>query len=69
MESHTYTLQYAGQDFTLTEADHKKLSKIYSSGLSISSVLYRFIPVGEDGEVAIAVGAGAQLVLRKGIPA
>ncbi|PQZ88180.1 hypothetical protein CQ018_17200 [Arthrobacter sp. MYb227] len=65
MAIQTHTLHYDGNIFGLTEADHKKLTKIYKSGLAISGVLFYFIPVGEDSEVAISVGSGAPLLIRK----
>lgn len=65
MQIQTHTLFYSGQSFGLNEADHKKLTKIYKSGLTISGVLFCFTPAGEDSEIAISVGSGAPLVIRK----
>lgn len=57
----TYTLRDDGQDFGLTEADHKRLSKAYKQGYAISSILFAFAPIGFE----IGVGSGAQFVITK----
>jgi hypothetical protein len=64
MASGTYSLRYAGETFVLAAADHARLKRIFDTGLAVSSVLFSFTPVGGDGEVVIAVGSGAELVLK-----
>lgn len=62
------SLAYDGQVFPLVDADVKRLKKIFSSGLSISSVLFTFRPVGAHADVTIAVGGGAPLTLHQPVP-
>lgn len=65
MTDSTYSLTYDGERFELSHDDYKRLDKIYRSGLSVSGVLFRFTPVGGDGEVAISVGSGARFILTE----
>ncbi|WP_188677731.1 hypothetical protein [Subtercola lobariae] len=65
MAETTYALEYEGRTFVLSEADYTRLHKVYDRGLSISSSLFAFVPVGSDVEVEIAIGSGAQFVLSK----
>jgi hypothetical protein len=64
MADTTYSLQYDGQTFVLLQADYDRLKKVYSTGMAVSSVLFSFIAVGEEDEVTIAIGSGAQFVVR-----
>ncbi|GAA4379997.1 hypothetical protein [Paeniglutamicibacter cryotolerans] len=65
MHPDTYLLQYDGHEFTLSEEDHVRLRKLYDRGQSISGILFRFTPVGNEGDVTISIGGGARFVLRK----
>ena len=65
MATMTYTLRYDGQEFGLTEADHKRLSKAYKQGYAISGILFAFTPIGSTDEVEIGIGSGAQFVITK----
>jgi len=69
MTDEPYDLRYDGEHFLLSTEDHRRLSKIYASGLSISSVLFTFTPVGSAREVTLAVGGGARLILTRDTPA
>ncbi|MCU1477305.1 MAG: hypothetical protein JWQ64_1998 [Subtercola sp.] len=65
MAATTYALDYDGRTFMLSEADYARLHKIYDTGLAVSSILFRFVPVGSEVDVEIAVGSGAQFVVTK----
>ncbi len=65
MAAITYVLGYDGRTFLLSESDYARLHKVYDSGLAVSSILFRFVPVGGDVEVEIAIGSGAQFVLTR----
>ncbi|GAA1361929.1 hypothetical protein GCM10009596_20800 [Arthrobacter rhombi] len=69
MTGEPYDLRYDGEHFLLSTEDHRRLAKIYASGLSISSVLFTFTPVGSAREVTLAVGGGARLILTRDTPA
>jgi hypothetical protein len=69
MPNPTYTLRYDGQDFVLSDLDHGRLRRVYDTGLAVSSVLFRFTPLGGDDEVEIAIGSGAQFVVKKNVEA
>jgi len=65
MPATTYALDYDGRTFMLSEADYARLHRVYDTGLAVSSTLFRFVPVGSEVEVEIAIGSGAQFVLTK----
>lgn len=64
MPKTTYTLIYAGTHFILTQVDYDKLVSLYDHGKG-APVLWRFIPVGSNEEIAIAIGGGIPLFVRK----
>lgn len=63
MAETTYTLRYDGQEFLLNQADHNRLRKVYRTGLSVSGVLFDFVPVGAAVSVAISIGSGARFTI------
>ena len=65
MEPPEYRLRYDGQEFDVSDADYKRLAKVYKNGLAVSGILFRFTPIGGDAAVEIGIGSGAQFVITE----
>ncbi|MGO4300205.1 hypothetical protein [Leifsonia sp. RAF41] len=65
MSNVSHLLRYDGQEFPLTAEDHRRLRRVYETGLAVSGVLFDFVPAGSTHSVTIAVGSGAAFVLTE----
>jgi hypothetical protein len=65
MSATTYVLRYDGLEFTLSQGDYDRLTKVYRTGFSVSGVLFEFTPVMASDPVVISIGSGARFVITK----